>query len=61
MFNTYAGPGDNFAYLHIPRVSQDGQFVLYDSNWMGSLGMNANTGEPRTDMFVAALPNPCGP
>jgi hypothetical protein len=60
-FNTYTGPtaSDNFYYLFIPRVSQDGRFVLFDSNWEQSLGTNAKTGQPRTDMFIAALPNSC--
>ncbi|HEY1956448.1 MAG TPA: hypothetical protein VGH28_12570 [Polyangiaceae bacterium] len=62
-FNTYTGTtySDAFYYLFIPRVSQDGQFVLFDSNWNASLGMDAQAGQPRTDMFVAALPNECGP
>jgi hypothetical protein len=62
-FNTYNGPtaSDDFYYLFIPRVSQDGRFVLFDSNWNASLGTNTKTGQPRTDMFIAALPNPCGP
>jgi hypothetical protein len=62
-FNTYTGPtaSDNFYYLFIPRVSQDGQFVLFDSNWHASLGTNTKTSLPRTDMFIAALPSPCGP
>jgi hypothetical protein len=61
-FNTYTGPtaSDNYYYLFIPRVSQNGWFVLYDSNWNSSLG-TATGGTPRTDVFVAALPTPCGP
>lgn len=62
-FNTYTGPtaSDDFYYLFIPRVSQDGQFVLFDSNWNASLGTNTKTNLPRTDMFIAALPSSCGP
>ena len=61
-FNTYSGTifSDNFYYLFIPRVSQNGWFVLFDSNWNGSLGTD-DKGLPRTDAFVVALPNPCGP
>jgi len=60
-FNTYTGPtaSDDFYYLFIPRVSQDGRFVLFDSNWEQTLGTNTKTGQPRTDMFIAALPSPC--
>jgi hypothetical protein len=61
-FNTYTGTvySDAFYYLFIPRVSQNGWFVLFDSNWNGTLGTDA-TGNPRTDAFIAALPNGCGP
>ena len=61
-FNTYTGTiySDNFYYLFIPRVSQNGWFVLFDSNWNGTLGTDAS-GNPRTDAFIVALPNPCGP
>jgi hypothetical protein len=61
-FNTYSGTtfSDNFYYLFIPRVSQNGWFVLFDSNWNGTLGTDAN-GNPRTDAFIAVLPNTCGP
>jgi hypothetical protein len=61
-FNTYTGTiySDNFYYLFIPRVSQNGWFVLFDSNWNGTLGTDA-MGNPRTDAFIVALPNACGP
>jgi hypothetical protein len=61
-FNTYTGTmfSDNYYYLFIPRVSQNGWFVLFDSNWNGSLGTD-NNAQPRTDAFIVALPNPCGP
>ena len=61
-WNTYTGTiySDNFYYLFIPRVSQNGWFVLFDSNWNGTLGTDAS-GNPRTDAFIVALPNPCGP
>ncbi len=61
-FNTYSGTiySDAFYYLFIPRVSQNGWFVLFDSNWNGTLGKDAS-GNPRTDAFIVALPNPCGP
>ncbi len=61
-FNSYTGTiySDNFYYLFIPRVSQNGWFVLFDSNWNGTLGTDS-MGNPRTDAFVAALPNACGP
>jgi hypothetical protein len=61
-WNTYSGTiySDNFYYLFIPRVSQNGWFVLFDSNWNGTLGTDAS-GNPRTDAFIVALPNPCGP
>jgi hypothetical protein len=61
-FNTYSGSvfSDAYYYLFIPRVSQNGWFVLFDSNWNGTLGTDA-TGNPRTDAFIVALPNPCGP
>jgi len=61
-FNTYSGTiySDAFYYLFIPRVSQNGWFVLFDSNWNGTLGTDAS-GNPRTDAFIVALPNPCGP
>jgi hypothetical protein len=61
-FNTYSGTiySDAYYYLYIPRVSQNGWFVLFDSNWNSSLGMD-NQNEPRTDAFVVALPNACGP
>jgi hypothetical protein len=61
-FNTYMGitASDSFYYLFIPRVSQDGQFVLYDSNWNQTLAPDKG-GNPRTDAFIVALPNPCGP
>ncbi|HXC24502.1 MAG TPA: hypothetical protein VNU46_01205 [Gemmatimonadaceae bacterium] len=61
-FNTYTGTvySDAYYYLYKPRVSQNGWFVLFDSNWNGTLGTDA-TGAPRTDAFIVALPNPCGP
>jgi len=61
-WNTYSGTiySDNYYYLFIPRVSQNGWFAIFDSNWNGTLGMDAN-GIPRTDAFVVALPNDCGP
>ncbi|HEY1958990.1 MAG TPA: hypothetical protein VGH28_25430 [Polyangiaceae bacterium] len=61
-WNTYSGTtySDNYYYLYIPRVSQNGWFVIFDSNWNGTLGTDA-TGVPRTDAFIVALPNPCGP
>lgn len=61
-FNDYDGGmySDAFYYLYIPRVSQDGRFVLFDSNWNKGLGIDGQ-GNQRTDMFIAALPNPCGP
>jgi hypothetical protein len=61
-FNTYAGTiySDNFYYLFIPRVSQNGWFAIIDSNWNQSLGTDSS-GNPRTDVFIVALPNPCGP
>jgi hypothetical protein len=63
-FNTYPADAstysDDFYYLYLPRVSQNGWFVLFDSNWNGSLGTD-NKGQPRKDAFIAALPNPCGP
>ena len=61
-FNTYTGTiySDNFYYLFIPRVSQNGQFVLFDSNWNATLGTDAS-GQPRTDAFIVALSNDCGP
>ena len=42
LFNTYSGTtySDAFYYLYIPRVSQDGRFVLFDSNWNASLPSN---------------------
>jgi hypothetical protein len=61
-FNTYSGPtaSDAYYYLYKPRVSQNGWFVLYDSNWNSSLGTDGS-GQPRTDAFIVALSNPCGP
>jgi hypothetical protein len=61
-FNTYSGTiySDSFYYLFIPRVSQNGWFILFDSNWNGTLGTDSS-GSPRTDAFIVALPNPCGP
>jgi hypothetical protein len=61
-FNTYSGTiySDNFYYLFIPRVSQNGWFVLFDSNWNQTLGTDSS-GNPRTDVFIAALSNSCGP
>ena len=62
LFNTYTGPtaSDAFYYLYKPRVSNNGWFAVFDSNWNASLGTDT-TGQPRTDAFVAALANPCGP
>jgi hypothetical protein len=61
-FSTYSGTifSDAFYYLFIPRVSQNGWFVIFDSNWNQTLGTDAS-GSPRTDAFIAILPNPCGP
>jgi hypothetical protein len=61
-FNTYTGTiySDAYYYLFIPRVSQNGWFVVFDSNWNSSLGTDS-MGNTRTDAFVVALPNPCGP
>jgi hypothetical protein len=61
-FNTYSGTifSDAFYYLFIPRVSQNGWFAIIDSNWNSSLGTDS-TGNPRTDVFIVPLPNPCGP
>jgi hypothetical protein len=61
-FNTYSGTifSDNFYYLFIPRVSQDGRFVIFDSNWNQTLGTDSG-GNPRTDVFILALPHSCGP
>jgi hypothetical protein len=61
-FNAYTGTiySDNFYYLFIPRVSQNGMFAIIDSNWMQSLGTDS-TGQPRTDVFIVELKNPCGP
>jgi hypothetical protein len=61
-FNDYDGGeyNDAFYYLFIPRVSQNGQFVIFDSNWEKTLGIDSK-GNFRTDAFIAKLPNPCGP
>jgi hypothetical protein len=61
-FNIYSGTvySDAFYYLFIPRVSQNGLFVLFDSNWNGTLGTDAS-GKPRTDAFIAVLTGSCGP
>jgi hypothetical protein len=61
-FNAYDGGeySDDYYYLYIPRVSQNGWFAIFDSNWMKTLGIDAQ-GNYRTDAFVAKLPNPCGP
>jgi hypothetical protein len=61
-FNDYDGGqySDDFYYLFIPRVSQNGWFALFDSNWMKGLGTDSS-GNYRTDVFIAKLPNPCGP
>jgi hypothetical protein len=57
-FNTYSGTifSDNFYYLFIPRVSQDGRFVIFDSNWNQTLGTDSG-GNPRTDAFILVLPH----
>jgi hypothetical protein len=62
-FNLYQGTiySDAFYYLYKPRVSQNGWFVLMDSNWNQGLGTAEDGGTFRTDVFVVALPNGCGP
>jgi hypothetical protein len=61
-YNSYSGTiySDNFYYLFIPRVSQNGWFAIIDSNWNQTLGTDSS-GNPRTDVFIVALPNSCGP
>jgi hypothetical protein len=61
-YNSYSGTiySDNFYYLFIPRVSQNGWFAIIDSNWSQTLGTDSS-GNPRTDVFLVALPNSCGP
>jgi hypothetical protein len=61
-FNQYQGTiySDAFYYLYKPRVSQNGWFVTIDSNWNQGLGMT-DAGVARTDVFIVALPNGCGP
>lgn len=48
--------GVNFWSMPLPNVSPDGNWILWNSTWEGTLGMDtaAGTGVPRKDVFLVA-------
>jgi len=43
------------------NVSQDGQFVMFTSNWQKMLGADLNSSYSRTDVFIVRLASPTTP
>ena len=52
-YTSYSGSGCP-AYLVGPHVSRDGRWVLFNSDWMGTLGSGLDCGN-RMDVFLAEL------